>query len=101
MAFVTFVFFQAFKLLNVRDDRRSVFSRASLDNHTTFVATGAVVVLLVLTVQLDALHGFFTTTDLTSAQWLICFATGSVVLWAGELLKIGLRVRDRRSRGPR
>ena len=30
MAFVTFVFFQAFNLLNVRDDTRSVFSRETL-----------------------------------------------------------------------
>jgi len=96
MAFVTFVFFQAFNLLNVRNDRRSVFSRATLDNHTAFMATGAVVVLLVLIVQLDALQGFFTTTDLTSGQWLICLAIGSVVLWVGELLKIAIRVHDRR-----
>ena len=92
MAFATFVFFQAFNLLNVRDDRRSVFSRATLHNHTAFVATGAVVVLLVLIVQLDALHGFFTTTDLTSQQWLICLAIGSAVLWVGELLKIAMRL---------
>ena len=96
MAFATFVFFQAFNLLNVQDDRRSVFSRATLHNHTAFVATGAVVVLLVLIVQLDALHGFFTTTDLTSQQWLICLAIGSAVLWVGELLKIAMRFRDRR-----
>ena len=32
MAFVTFVFFQVFNLLNVRDDLRSVFSRETLNN---------------------------------------------------------------------
>ena len=42
MAFVTFVFFQVFNLLNVRHDTRSVFSRETLENRSAFVATGAV-----------------------------------------------------------
>ena len=95
MAFVTFVFFQAFNLLNVRDDRRSVFSRETLENRTAFVATAAVVVLLVFVVEMDVLHGF-STTDLASGQWLACAAIGSAVLWAGELVKIVLRARARR-----
>ena len=53
--------------------------------------------LLVLIVEMDVLHGFFTTTDLTSGQWLACVAIGSTVLWAGELVKGVLRARDRRS----
>jgi Ca2+-transporting ATPase len=52
MAFVTFVFFQAVNLLNVRDDRRSVFSRETLENRTAFVATAAVVVVLVFVVEI-------------------------------------------------
>ena len=97
MAFVTFVFFQAFNLLNVRDDTRSVFYRETLENHTAFVATAAVVALLVLIVQADVLHGFFTTTDLTSGQWLACAAIGSAILWVGELVKIVLRARARKA----
>ena len=97
MAFVTFVFFQAFNLLNVRNDTRSVFSRETLDNHTAFIATAAVVALLVLIVQADVLHGFFTTTDLTSGQWLACAAIGSAILWVGELVKIVLRARARKA----
>jgi P-type Ca2+ transporter type 2C len=53
-------------------------------------------VLLVLIVEMDVLHGFFTTTDLTSGQWLACAAIGSAVLWMGELLKIVLRARAQR-----
>jgi Ca2+-transporting ATPase len=96
MAFVTFVFFQAFNLLNVRHDTRSVFSRETLENHSAFVATAVVVVLLVLVVEMGALHGFFTTADLTSGQWLTCTAIGSTILWTGELVKIILRTRTRR-----
>ena len=63
---------------------------------SAFLATAAVVVLLALIVEMDALHGFFTPTDLTSGQWLACAAVGSAILWAGELVKIVLRARARR-----
>ncbi|WP_432055288.1 cation-translocating P-type ATPase [Streptomyces sp. bgisy022] len=96
MAFVTFVFFQVFNLLNVRHDTRSVFSRRTFDNASAFLATGAVVLLLVLVVETDALHGFFTTTDLTPGQWLVCAAVGSAILWTGEVLKAVLRARAAR-----
>jgi P-type Ca2+ transporter type 2C len=49
-------------------------------------------------VEMGALQEFFTTTDLTSGQWLICAAVGSTILWAGELVKIVIRARQRRSR---
>jgi Ca2+-transporting ATPase len=93
------VFFQVFNLLNVRGDLRSVFSRATLDNHTAFTATAAVIVLLVLVVELDVLHTFFTTTGLTSAPWLTRAAIGSTVSWVGELVKIVLRTRALRRPG--
>ncbi|MFF0105659.1 cation-translocating P-type ATPase [Streptomyces hirsutus] len=99
MAFVTFVFFQVFNLLNVRHDTRSVFSRETLQNTSAFVATGAVIALLIVIVETDALHGFFTTTDLTPGQWLACAAIGSAILWTGEVLKTVLRARARRTRG--
>jgi P-type Ca2+ transporter type 2C len=99
MAFATFVFFQTFNLLNVRSDRRSVFSRDTLANKSAFVAAAAVVVLLVLLVQLDALQGLFTTTALTSEEWLVCVAVGSTILISGELLKAVLRPRFRRAGG--
>jgi Ca2+-transporting ATPase len=86
-----------FNLLNVRGDLRSAFSREALENRSAFVAVGAVVVLLALLVEMDALHGFMTTTDLTSGQWLACVAIGSAILWIGELVKIVLRARARRA----
>jgi Ca2+-transporting ATPase len=98
MAFVTFVFFQAYNLLNVRHDTRSVFSPETLHNHTAFIATAAVVALLAAIVEMDALHGLFTTTDLTSGQWLVCAAVGSAILWTGEFVKAILRARARRRR---
>ena len=95
MAFVTFVFFQAFNLLNVRHDTRSVFSRETLENRSAFLATAVVIALVVAVVEMPILHGFFTTTDLSSGQWLACAVVGSTILWAGELLKVVLRARTR------
>ncbi len=96
MAFVTFVFFQLFNLLNVRHDTRSIVSRETLVNHTAFVAAAAVIVLLALIVEMDALHEIFATTDLTSGQWLVCAAVGSSILVVGELVKALIRVGMRR-----
>ncbi|MGH3508348.1 MAG: cation-translocating P-type ATPase [Nocardioidaceae bacterium] len=94
MAFVTFVFCQAFNLLNVRHETRSAFSRETLENRSAFVATAAVVVLLLLVVEVHALQELFDTTDLTIGQWLGAAAVGSSVLWLGELIKVVLRSRD-------
>jgi len=93
MAFATFVFFQAFNLLGVRHETRSVFNRGTLQNTWALLATGAVIVLLAGVVEVDALHGFFTTTDLAPGQWLVCAGIGSTILWVGELVKIMLRAR--------
>jgi Ca2+-transporting ATPase len=98
MAFATFVFFQTFNLLGVRHDTRSIFSRETLRNPVAFVATGAVVALLVALVEIDALHDFFTTTDLTAGQWLVCAATASSVLVVGEIVELVLR-RTARAKG--
>jgi Ca2+-transporting ATPase len=67
--------------------RHSSFSWRTLEYPSTLVAGAAVIVLLVLIVEMDALHGFSTTINLTSSRWLVCAAVGSTVLWAGELVK--------------
>ena len=95
MAFVTFVFFQVFNLLNVRNDLRSVFSRETLENRSAFVAIAAVIVAARRSSsRWTSLHGFFTTTDLTSGQWLAC-----VVDRLGH--PVGRRARQDRAAGPR
>jgi Ca2+-transporting ATPase len=96
MAFVTFVFFQVFNLLNVRHYTRSVFSRETLHNPSAFIATAVVAVLLILVVETDALRGFFSTADLTSGQWLTCLAVGSTILVVGEAVKAVARARHHR-----
>ncbi|MEV4890639.1 HAD-IC family P-type ATPase [Nonomuraea sp. NPDC055795] len=91
MAFVTFVFFQVFNLVNVRNDLRSAFHRDTFSNRSTFVAIGVVLVLLAAMVEWKGLHAFFSVTNLTAGQWLTCAGVGSVILWLGELVKLILR----------
>ncbi|MEU5942298.1 cation-translocating P-type ATPase [Micromonospora sp. NPDC047548] len=100
MAFVAFVFFQAFNLLNARSFTRSVFSRETLHNPSAFVATAVVLILVVLIVEWDVLSRLFTTTDLSSGQWLACAAVGSTILIAGEAVKALTRARRGRSSRP-
>jgi Ca2+-transporting ATPase len=83
----------------VRHDIRSIFSRETLHNLSAFIATAIVIVLLAFVVEMDVMRGFFTTTDLTSGQWLACAAIGSTILWIGELVKIVLRAHIRRRAG--
>ncbi|MFF3868272.1 cation-translocating P-type ATPase [Micromonospora sp. NPDC001898] len=96
MAFVTFVFFQVFNLLNVRHLSRSVFARETLRNPSAFIAVAVVVALVFLVVEMDPLRRFFATVDLTSGQWLACVAAGSTILIAGELDKAWTRAGLRR-----
>jgi Ca2+-transporting ATPase len=88
----------------VRHETRSVFTREALESASNvLVATTAVILLLTCIVEMDALHGFFTTTDLSSGQWLTCVGIASSVLWVGELSKLIARAtaRLRARKGPR
>ncbi|QNG20989.1 cation-translocating P-type ATPase [Rhodococcus triatomae] len=97
LAFTTFVFYQVFNLLNVRSEKRSVFSMQTFTNHTIWIALIGVILLQIAAVNLEALQRFFDTTALTSTQWLFAVAVGSTALWGDELVKAFLRAADRRS----
>ncbi|MCC9196656.1 cation-translocating P-type ATPase [Arthrobacter sp. zg-Y820] len=97
LAFTTFVFYQAFNLLNVRSATGSVFSLHTFTNRAIWVSLAAVVVLQVLVVQLGVLQGLFDTTDLTSGQWFLALGVGSTALWISEIRKAVSRFRLRTS----
>ena len=56
--------------------------------------------MLIFVVQLNALHGFFTTTDLTPANGWPAQRSASTILWIFELVKLVLRTRSRRLSRP-
>ena len=93
MAFTTFVLFQFFNLLNVRNDRTSVFHRDTLRNPWLWLSVGLVVALQVAVTHVGPLQQLFDTTSITLGQWLICVAVASSVLWVEETHKLIHRIR--------
>jgi Ca2+-transporting ATPase len=87
MAFNTFVLFQFFNILNVRSDRFSVFSRATLRNRRLWIALAAVLVLQVAVTHFGPMQRLFDTTSITAVQWLICIGVAASVLVVEELRK--------------
>ena len=88
MAFNTFVLFQFFNILNVRDDHLTVFRRATFTNRRLWMALGAVLALQVAVTHLGFMQRLFDTTSISAGQWLVCIGVASSVLVAEELRKL-------------
>ncbi|MEY4176346.1 MAG: hypothetical protein RI900_3511 [Actinomycetota bacterium] len=91
MAFNTFVLFQFFNILNSRHDTATVFRRNTLSNRWMWIALGGVVLLQVGVTHIGPLQRLFDTTDISVAQWLVCIAVASAVLWVEEIRKYIVR----------
>jgi P-type Ca2+ transporter type 2C len=90
MAFTTLVFFQLFNVFNSRFANRSAFHRP-FRNKWLWIAVLLSVALQALVVYLPFLREAFGTVPLSGADWLVCLAVGSSVLWASELKKLAAR----------
>jgi Ca2+-transporting ATPase len=97
MAFTTLVFFSLFTLFNARSDEASAFV-GMFRNRWLWAAVALSLLLQVAVVYAPFLQKPFSTVGLSLADWLLCAAAGSSVLWLRELVKIVVRARDRRSR---
>lgn len=95
MAFNTFVVFQFFNILNVRNDRLTVFRRETLTNRHLWVALVCVLGLQVAVTHVGFMQNLFDTTSISLQQWLVCVGIGSTVLWAEEGRKIIARRNSR------
>jgi Ca2+-transporting ATPase len=97
MAFTTIVLAQLFNVFDSRSRRRSAFSGLS---HTkwTWAAVLASVALQAIVVYTPPLRAAFGTTPLSAADWLLCLAAASVLLWVHEITKLVARRRDRTRR---
>jgi Ca2+-transporting ATPase len=87
MAFTTLLFLSLFNVFNARSDEHSAFAGA-LSNPWLW---GAVVLSLAAqaaVIHVPVLQRAFSTVSLTAADWLICAAVGSSVLWLRELSKL-------------
>lgn len=87
MAFTTLVVAQLFNCFNARSDRTSALHHL-FTNRWLWGAIALSLVLQVAVVQLPFLNEAFGTTPLTPADWLVCIALASAVLWADEAKKL-------------
>ncbi|HLS85781.1 MAG TPA: cation-translocating P-type ATPase [Burkholderiales bacterium] len=89
MAFTTLVFFSLFNVFNARSDERSAFA-GLFTNRTNFWLLGAVLLsaaLQLAVVYVPFLQQAFSTVSLSAADWALCAAVASSVLWLRELEK--------------
>ncbi|HEX9123380.1 MAG TPA: cation-translocating P-type ATPase [Actinomycetota bacterium] len=87
MAFTVLVLAQLFNVFNSRSDEASAFGTLFAGG-MVWAAVGMSVALQVLVVYVPFLHRGFGTVPLDAAEWGICVAAGSVVLWTDELWKL-------------
>jgi calcium-translocating P-type ATPase len=92
MVFTTVVLAQIFNAFNARSDLVSAFVRP-FDNRLLWAAAALTVVLQVLVVHAPPLQRAFDTESLDVAQWAVCVALASAVLWVDEIRKLLARRR--------
>ncbi len=92
--FTVLVFAQLFNCLNARSETTSAFRRL-FENPWLWGAIGLSALLQVAVVHVGVLNVAFGTVPMSPAQWAVCVAMGSTVLWFGELRKLVLRARGR------
>jgi Ca2+-transporting ATPase len=93
MGFNTFVLFQFFNILNVRSERGTALNRYTFSNWLLWLALGAVIALQVAVTHVGPFQRLFDTTSISAAQWLVCIAVASSVLWLEEARKFVVRRR--------
>jgi len=94
MAFTTLVLFQLFNVLNARSDRESAFKRLS-SSRWLLAAVALSLALQWLVVAVPMLRRAFSTTPLTSSDWLWSTMVASSVLWFREIEKALRRAGNR------
>ncbi len=87
MGMTTFSLASIFFALETNDELRSVFSRETLESHRLLQMCGWSLLATFLVTAPDFMNRIFATTNLTVAQWVICIAVGSLILWANEIEK--------------
>ena len=93
--FTVLVLAQLFNCFNSRSDRTSAF-RGLFTNRWLWAAIALSLLLQLLVVHIPLLNRAFGTTPLTAADWALCAALASAVLWADELKKLLARGRSPR-----
>jgi Ca2+-transporting ATPase len=88
--FTVLVFTSLFTCLTARSETGSAFA-SLFSNPWLWAAIALSALLQVAVVHLPVLNLAFGTTPLQPAEWAVCVAMGSVVLWYSELRKLAAR----------
>jgi P-type Ca2+ transporter type 2C len=102
LAFTTLVFCQLFNVFNSRSDFSSAFSHL-FTNRLLWGAVALSILLQVAVIYVPFLNTAFATTPITLADWGLCIAAASLVLWVEEIKKFILRASgyaDRKTHAP-
>jgi magnesium-transporting ATPase (P-type) len=102
LAFTTLVFCQLFNVFNSRSDYSSAFSHM-FTNKLLWGAVGLSILLQVAVIYVPFLNTAFDTAPMALADWGLCIAAASLVLWVEEIKKFILRVSgyaDRKMHAP-
>jgi P-type Ca2+ transporter type 2C len=90
MAFTTLMLFQIFNVFNARSDEQSAFV-GLFRNHWLWIALGVSILLQFAVVYIPGLQRAFSTVSIGFADWMLCVAVASSVLWLRELSKLATR----------
>ncbi len=96
MAMLTLCFIQLFHAYNIRSDKRSLFSIGVFSNKMMNIAFLAGAALCVCIVALPFLNPFFGTVQLNWIQWLISIGAGFSIIPLIEIVKLCIRLVNRR-----
>ncbi|GAB1692006.1 HAD-IC family P-type ATPase [Krasilnikovia sp. M28-CT-15] len=94
MGWTTFVLAQLFNVFNARAEHGSAFGAGFFSNRYLWLSVIAVAVAQLAIVKVEWMQHFFDASHLSAAQFLVCVAAGSLVLWLEELRKLVLRRRS-------
>src|SRR3954454_22397269 len=86
-AFTVLILFQLFNVFNARSDSESAF-HGLFDNRWLWAAVIVSVALQFVVLYTPFLQRAFSTDALTAADWLLCTAVASSVLWVREAEKL-------------
>ncbi|MCU1457893.1 MAG: calcium-translocating P-type ATPase, PMCA-type [Actinomycetia bacterium] len=87
LAFTTFVLFQVVNALSVRDEFRTVFSTATLQNPQLLAALSGVVILQLFAVYVPVGQRIFSTEAMAASDWLLAGGVASILLIIEETAK--------------
>jgi P-type Ca2+ transporter type 2C len=93
MAFTTFVLFQVFNAVNVRNGWHSVFSKRTLTNPALWIALVSVTALQVVVVQVSPVADIFGAEPLPLTGWLVAIGCASSIVVLSEAARALRRAR--------